>query len=44
MHHLIIGGMTNLSYWDGFLMVGNDLRLSSGHNLTKLLHCVVSQP
>ena len=25
-------------------MVSHDLRLSSSHDLTKLLHCVVSQP
>ena len=25
-------------------MVGHDLRLSSSHDLAKLLHCVVSQP
>ena len=25
-------------------MVSHDLRLSSSHNFTKLLHCVVSQP
>ena len=26
------------------LMVSHNLRLSSSHDLTKLLHCVVSQP
>ena len=25
-------------------MVSHDLRLSSSHDLTKLLHCVISQP
>ena len=59
MHHLLIEGMTSLSYWDGFPMVSalmcmvthwtgptmsHDLRLSSSHDLTKLFHCVVSQP
>ena len=59
MHHLLIGGMANLGYWDGFPMVralvcmvphwteptvSHDLRLSSSHDLTKLLHCVISQP
>ena len=59
VHHLLIRGMTGLSYWDEFLMVNilvcmvthwtwlmmsHDLRLSSNHDLTKLLHCVVFQP
>ena len=30
-------------HWTG-PMVSHDLRLSSSHDLTKLLHCVVSQP
>ena len=30
-------------YWIG-PMVSHDLRLSSSHDITKLLHCVVSQP
>ena len=57
MHHLLIGGMTGLGYWDEFPMVSSlvcmvthwtgltmshDLRLSSSHDLTKLLHYVVS--
>ena len=32
-----------VTYWTG-LMVSHDLRLSSIRDLTKLLHCVVSQP
>ena len=59
VHHLLIGGMVGLGYWDGFPMVNalvcivthwsgpmvsHDLRLSSSHDLTKLFHCVVSQP
>ena len=59
VHHLLIGGMSGLSYWDGFPMVSalvcmvthwigptvsHNLRLSNSHNLTKLLHYVVSQP
>ena len=59
VHHLLIGGMTSLGYWDEFPMVSAlvcmvaywtkpmvsyDLRLSSSHDLTKLFHCVVSQP
>ena len=59
VHHLLIGGMTGLGYWDGFPIVNalvcmvthwtgptvsHDLRLSSSHNLTKLLHYIVSQP
>ena len=59
VHHLLIGGMTNLGYQDGLpmvsalvcmvthwigTMVSHDLRLSSSHNLTKLIHYVVSQP
>ena len=59
VHHLLIGGMVSLSYWDGFPMVSTlvcmvahwvgpmvsyDLRLSSSHDSTKLLHCIVSQP
>ena len=31
-----------ISHWIGF-MVRHDLRLSNSHDLTKLLHCVVSQ-
>ena len=30
-----------VTHWTG-LMVSHDLRLSSSHDLTKLLHCVVS--
>ena len=55
VHHILIGGMAGLSYWDGFSMVSalvcwigptvsHDLRLSSSHDLTKLFHCIVSQP
>ena len=59
MHHLLIRGMTSLSYRDEFPMVSalvcmvthwigstvsHNLRLSSSHDLTKLLHYVVSQP
>ena len=59
VHHLLIGGMVGLRYWDGFPMVStllcmitrwtrpmmsHDLRLSSSHDLTKILHCVISQP
>ena len=59
VHHLLIGRMTGLDYWDGFPMVSAlvymvahwirpilsyDLRLSSSHDSTKLLHCIVSQP
>ena len=58
VHHLLIEGITDLGYWDGFPMVSivvcithwigptvsHDLRLLSSHDLTKLLHCVVSQP
>ena len=59
VHHLLIGGMANLGYQDGFpivsalvcmvthwigTMVSHELRLSSSHNLTKLIHYVVSQP
>ena len=56
MHHLLIGGMTGLGYWDGvstlvcmvahwtWPMLSYDLRLSRSHDSTKLLHCVVSQP
>ena len=59
VHHLLIGRMTSLGYWDGFPMVSAlmcmvthwigptvsyDLRLSSRHDLIKLLHCVISQP
>ena len=59
VHHLQIGGMISLEYWDRFSMVSalvcmvthwigpmvsHDLRLSSSHDLAKLLHCVVSQP
>ena len=58
-HYILIGGMTGLSYWDGFPMVSApvwmvahwigpivsyELRLSSSHDSTRLLHCVVSQP
>ena len=32
-----------VTHWIG-PMASHDLRLSSSHNLTKLLHCVVSQP
>ena len=31
-----------VTHWIGF-MVSHDLRLSNSHDLTKLLHCVVSQ-
>ena len=59
VHHLLIGEMVGLGYWDGFPMVSalvcmvthwtghtvsHDLRLSSSHDSTKLLHCVLSQP
>ena len=59
LHHLLIGGMAGLGYWDGFSMVSAlvcivthwigpmvsyDLTLSSIHDSTKLLHCVISQP
>ena len=59
VHHLLIGEMIGLGYWDGFPMVSAlmcmvthwvgpmvspDLRLSSSHDLTKLLLCVISQP
>ena len=59
VHHLLIGGMVGLGYWDGFPMVSvlmcmvahwtepmvsYDLSLSSSHDSTKLLHCIVSQP
>ena len=59
MHHLLIGRITCLGYWDEFPMVSalarmithwtgptvsHDLRISSNHNLTKLLLYVVSQP
>ena len=59
VHHLLIGGMTGLSYQDEVPMVSalvcmvtywirpmvsQDLRQSSSHDLTKLLHCVISQP
>ena len=59
VHHLLIGGMTGLSYQNEFPMVSalvcmvthwigptmsHDLRLSSSHDFTKLLHCVVSKP
>ena len=58
MHHLLIRGMIDFGYRDGFPMgsalvcmithwtgpmMGHDLRLSSSHDLTKLLHCVVFQ-
>ena len=57
VHHLLIGGMTSLNYYDEFLMesalvcmvihwtgpmVSHNLRLSSSHDFTKFLHCVVS--
>ena len=57
VHHLLIGGMAGLGYWDRFPMVSAlvcmvahwigpmvsyDLRLSSSHNFTKLLHCEYS--
>ena len=32
-----------VTYWT-WPMVNHDLRLSSSHNLIKLLHCVISQP
>ena len=32
-----------ITHWTG-PTVSHDLRLSSSHDLTKLLHCVVSQP
>ena len=32
-----------VTHWIG-PMVSHDLRLSSSHDLAKLLHCVVSQP
>ena len=32
-----------VTHWTGHT-VSHDLRLSSSHDLTKLLHCVVSQP
>ena len=32
-----------VTHWIG-PMVSHDLRLSSNHDLTKMLHCVVSQP
>ena len=32
-----------VTHWIG-PMVSHELRLSSGHVLTKLVHCVVSQP
>ena len=59
VHHLLIGRMVGLGYWDGFPMVSAlmcmvahwtepmvsyDLRLSSSHDSTKLLHCIVFQP
>ena len=59
VHHLLIGGMTGLSYQNEFPMVSalvcmvthwigptmsHDLRLSSSHDLTKLLHYIVFQP
>ena len=59
VHHLLIGGMTSLNYYDEFLMesalvcmvihwtgpkVSHDLRISSSHDPTKLLHYVFSQP
>ena len=59
VHHLLIGGKTDLRYWDRFPMVSAlvcmvshwirpmmsyDLMLSSSHDSTKLLHCIVSQP
>ena len=59
MHHILIGEMVGLGYWDGFpmvsalvcmiahwigLIVSYDFRLSSSHESTKLLHCIVSQP
>ena len=59
VHHLLIGGITDLGYQDGFPMVStlvcmvthltkpmvsHDLRLLLSHDLTKLFHCVVSQP
>ena len=58
-HQLLIGGMVDLGYRDGFPMmsalvrmvrhwtgptVSHDLRLSSSHDLTNMLHYVVSQP
>ena len=57
--HLLIGGMADHGYRDGFPMmsalvcmvtlwtrptVSHDLSVSSSHDLTKLLHSVVSQP
>ena len=32
-----------VTHWTG-PMVSHDLRLSSSHDLTKLLHCVICQP
>ena len=58
VHHLLIGGMIDLCYWDGFPMVSAlvcmvahwigpmvsyELRLSSSHDSTKLLHYIGSQ-
>ena len=59
VHHLLIGWMVGLGYWDEFPMVSAivcmiahwtipmmsyELRLSSSHDSTKLLHYVVFQP
>ncbi|KAL6321190.1 hypothetical protein AAG906_015534 [Vitis piasezkii] len=50
VHHILIGGMVGLGYRDGFPMLSalvcvcHDLRLSSSHDLTKLLYYVVYQP
>ena len=38
---MVIALMCMDTYWTGPMM-NNDLRLSSIHDLTKLLHCVVS--
>ena len=47
VHHLLIGGMASLGYWDGFPMVSalvcmviHWTGLTVSHDLTKLLHCV----
>ena len=51
VHYLLIGGMTNLGYRNGFPMVSALVCIVTywigptvSHDLTKLLHCVVLQP
>ena len=49
VHHLLIGGMVGLGYRHRFPMVCSLVcmvlwRLSSSHDLAKLLYCVVLQP